>query len=268
MLNSNIIEKMMKLLVSENQPLNILKDSFKGRTALVVSAGPSAIDWKEAYHYVSEENPLVVCIKQTIEIEGLNDLCDIHFINPYNLKKYQYKTKPLVIFSGATDSPRVYNDYDVKFIVEKEPSAYLETTVAYSGEFCKFELEITGISRPWGPGIMYESVFYTLQHMGVARIVTIGWDIADESGRNSHYYDQKSFLKILEAGIRRVFKKLGIIGIYNYFLFLVGRKYNYAGMMSGEAEIVSKSIPSLISWLDKRNIKLEIISKSHWIERP
>lgn len=267
MLNSNIIEKIKQQVASEKTSVNILKDSFMGGTALVVSAGPSATNWKEVYDRVLEENPLIVCIKQAVEIDGLNELCDVHFINPYNLKRYKYKTTPLIIFSGATDGPRVYNDYDIKFLVEKDPAAHLQETVAYSGEFQKYELEITGLSRPWGPGVMYESVFYTLQYMGVTRIVTVGWDIADEGGRNSHYYDQKGLLTIVDSGIRRASSKLRIIRLYNYLLYLAGKKYNHAGMLDGEAEIVSKSIPSLISWLDKRGVKLEINSNSKWINK-
>jgi hypothetical protein len=267
MLNSKIIKKIKQHLVSGKMPVNIIKDIFKGRTALVVSAGPSAIGWKEVYDRTVNENPLVVCIKQTVEMDGLSDLCDIHFINPYNLKRFKYKTKPLIIFSDAADSPRVYNEYDIKFIVKKKPAASLQSTVAYSGEFKKFELETTGVSRPWGPGVMYESVLYTLQHMGVTKIVTIGWDIADDGGRNSHYYDQKNLTKIVEAGIRRVLCKLRIIGIYNYLLYLAGRKYNYAAMLDGEAEIISKSIPNLISWLNRRGIELEINSKSKWTKK-
>lgn len=267
MLNSSSIKNIKELLVSEKNVVNTLRGSFKGRTAFVVSAGPSAIDWREIYDRISGENPLVVCIKQAVEIEGLGDLCDIHFINSYNLKRYKYKINPLVIFNGATDSPIVFNKYDVKFLVRKEPSASLQTTVAYSGEFYKHELELTGISRPWGPGIMYESVFYTLHHMGVTRIVTIGWDIADERGKNIHYYDQNSLSTVLEASIRRLFDKLLANRLYNYFLYMFGKKYNHAGMLNGEAEIISKSIPNLLRWLEKREIRLEIFSDSVWFNR-
>ena len=182
--------------------------------ALVVSAGPSAVGWKEIYKRILFEKPIVVCIKQSIELEGLDTLCDIHFINPYNLKKYKYITKPLVIFSDSTDAPNVYNKYDLRFLVKRDPGPpLLSSTVAFSGEFEKFELDKTGISRPWGPGIMYESVFYTLQHMGVTKIETIGWDIADKCGKNTHYYDQRSLFRINDSGLRRILEKIRIIHI-------------------------------------------------------
>ena len=120
-MNHKIIKKIKHRLLSKKNPINILRNSFEGRTALVVSAGPSAVGWKEIYKRILFEKPIVVCIKQSIELEGLDTLCDIHFINPYNLKKYKYITKPLVIFSDSTDAPNVYNKYDLRFIVQRDP---------------------------------------------------------------------------------------------------------------------------------------------------
>ena len=47
------------------------------------------------------------------------------------------------------------------------------------------------ILRPWGPGILYESVFYFLQHLGVKNCYTLGWDLS-LSGQLNHYFDNSS----------------------------------------------------------------------------
>ena len=243
-----------------------LKDTLKGRPVIVISAGPSAFKWKDMYDSIKDQNPFVVCIKQAIELEGASDICDVHFINPYNLKKYSYKKKPLIIFSDALDAPRVFNKYDVHMVVSKDKNVGLEETLAYKHNFDDFLIEKSGTNRPWGPGIIYESVFYSLLFMGAKKIITVGWDIADSSGGNKHFYDNKSAFKVIDEGVRKVFYKLRIGFIYNYVSYLLGRKYNFAGMLEGEAEITSKSIPYLKNWLASKSVELEIVSDSKWMK--
>lgn len=151
-------------------------------------------------------------------------------------------------------------------VVSKHNNAGLKETVAYKHNFDDFLIEKTGINRPWGPGIIYESVFYSLLFMGAKKIITVGWDIADSSGGNKHFYDKKSVFKVVDEIIRKVFYKLRIGLVYNYVSYLLGRKYNYAGMLNGEADITSKSVPYLKSWLASKNVELEIVSDSKWMK--
>jgi hypothetical protein len=264
LLNQDDVEKIRREIALGEPVLDVLRNKFMGRVALVISAGPSALGWKKIYESLVDENPIIICIKQTVEMEELNEICDIHFINPYNLKNYNYKRKPLIVYSGATDSPPVFNKYDIEYKVKKSPSASLEETVAFTGKFQDFQLDKTGVIRPWGPGIMYESVFYTLQHMGVNKIVTIGWDIADSSGGNNHYYDTSKVLKTIGSVVRVIISKVRLQRFYNNILFKLGKKYNYAGMLEGEAEVTSKSISSLTQWLNDSGISIYINSKSKW----
>jgi len=246
--------------------LGDIKGCLKGRVVLVVSAAPSSAKWSEVYKSISGQAPVVACIKQAVEIEGLNSICDIHFINPYNLKKYKYKNKPLVIFSGAVDAPRVFNDYDLKMNVCKNKNANLSETLASKLNFDDHLFEKSGIVRPWGPGIMYESVFYTLLHMGAKKIITVGWDIADSKGGNKHFYDKKSIVDIVDYFFRQMCSRFRISIIYNWVSYSLGRKYNHAGMVQGEAEVTSKSVPHIQSWLLSKGTELQIISDSKWMK--
>ena len=103
--------------------------------------------------------------------------------------------------------------------------------------------------------------------MGVTKIETIGWDIADKCGKNTHYYDQRSLFRINDSGLRRILEKIRIIHIYNYFLYLAGKKYNHADMLEGEAVVTSNAIPKLIRWLGKHGIRLEINSNTKWTNK-
>lgn len=245
--------------------IEILQDTLSNKIALIVSAGPSAVKWREIYSSIQDKDPTVVCVKQTVEMDGLGEICDIHFINSYNIKKYKYKKRPLIIFTDAVDAPRVFNIYDFKMIVIKDKKDSLEDTLAYKNNFHDFHIEVSGIKRPWGPGIMYEAVFHTLVYMGVKKIITVGWDVADSDGNNKHYYDKKYFNRTVSALFRKVFFLLKVGVLYDFINYVVGRKYNHAGMLKGEAEIVSNSIPHLKKWLNSRGVELEIISDSKWV---
>lgn len=246
--------------------LFLLKNLHLNKSVLLVSAGPSAKNWKEVYSKLNDPELVVVCIKQSVDLDNLNELCDIHFINCYNLKKYKYKRKPLIIYSSAKDAPPSFSHWDFEVIVNKTPDQKLCDTLASKLNFNDYSIEKKGINRPWGPGILFETVFYILAYMGVKKITTIGWDIADSKGHNKHFDDDKPIKENLDSILRKICHKLGVGIIYNYINYNLGNKYNHASMLPGEAEIISKAIPHLKNWLSSKNIELEIISDSKWIK--
>lgn len=140
-----------------------------------------------------------------------------------------------------------------------------------------------GESRPWGPGIMYEAVFPFLAASNVKKITTVGWDIADNNGKNTHYYDAgpmtefdvhpiayQSIIKeklikyrLTYFFLRKTFKLIKFVKAF--VRYHMGCKVNFAGMQPQEAELVSASIPMLRKWLCSKNIELEIVSSSVWM---
>jgi hypothetical protein len=283
MSHQQTIERIKKDLSEDIFVIDALRDAFNGKAALVISAGPSAESWQEVYEKEKHNNPVVVCIKQTLNLIDIP--CDIHFINSANLIKYKYQPNTLSIMTRNSKAAPILGKYDVEFQLMEEfnykPEYYLATNQCFD---C-YTLDKTGMTRPIGPGIMHESVFHTLAHMGVNKIITVGWDIADSEGRNTHFgqkYEGKLGVPYKPKGIKLVFekisfkfgllklvKKVGFIkrymfGALNYHL---GKRMNLAGMAIGEAEIVSSSIESLKKWLEKNNIILEINSRSKWVNK-
>ncbi|MDP2608076.1 MULTISPECIES: 6-hydroxymethylpterin diphosphokinase MptE-like protein [unclassified Oceanobacter] len=283
MSHQQTIEKIKKDLSDNVFVIDALRDTFKGKTALVISAGPSAESWKEIYEKEKHNCPVVICIKQTLNL--IDVPCDIHFINSANLIKYEYQSNTLSVMTRNSKAAPVFGKYDVGFKIMEgfnyKPRYYLATNKCFD---C-YTLDKTGIYRPLGPGIMHESVFYTLVHMGFKRIVTIGWDVADSTGGNRHFGEVKdkgqdkpyesSKVKIKIKKILSYFKlesiygKIGfskryVKGFINYYL---GNKVNLAGMAIGEAEIVSSSIESLKKWLQKNDVILDINSHSGWVNK-
>jgi hypothetical protein len=265
-----------------NNSFDVMKDSLKNRTAIVISAGPSAKRWKEIYGAEVANDPIIVCVKQSIDLVG--DFCDLHFVNSANLKKHKLPDHCLSIM---TRDPRIpyFGKYDIVYDLDYKNTLFQQDGfLAKNPEnFEQFTLKNYGIKRAIGFGIMHESVLYTLVHCGISRIVTIGWDIADEKGTNKHFNDQEDIkidLSVIErkSRIKSLLKKVRILNslknikklfVYpiNYIKFYFGKKVYLTNMLPGEAVETSKTIPSLISWLNSKNIEIVIHTNSKWMTK-
>ena len=50
------------------------------------------------------------------------------------------------------------------------------------------KVDIVWFKRPWGPGILYELVFYFLEAIKSNNCFILGWDLST-SGKLNHFYD-------------------------------------------------------------------------------
>jgi len=264
MSNRQVINKIKEELNNGQNQIDALRNKLKGKTALVISAGPSAKYWKKKLAELNDESLVVVCVKQTVDMNDLSDLCDLHFINPFNLKKFK-PNNALTILSTGIGAPRLFLKPDITFEISDESMSDVESSLASTREFEKWTLNETGSLRPWGPGIIHETVLFSLVHMGVSKIVTVGWDIADSAGDNKHFDERDSFSNWLFKLTYQYSNKVKLKRVYDYLLYKLGKKYNLLGMPDGEAELVAKSIPYLKEWLLSKNIALEINSSSKWM---
>lgn len=269
-MKSSISDQLRSRAVKIKDAPAVLEGVANGKTALVVSAGPSAVNWQKVYNQISSSAPIVVCIKQAVEIPGLGEICDIHFFNAYNIKKYHYRSNPFRILSGGVSAPPVYCDHDLYFSVER-PRDSLTSSLAGTKRFQDHSMDITGENRPWGPGIMHELVIYALVHMGVKSIHTVGWDIADSNGTSRHF-DEKGagtgpVQKSQMLGLRKLWNNLGLNILKNYYYYKRGLPYNRTYLIPGEAETVADSIPALRSWLDSKGVEICINSNSRWMNK-
>lgn len=238
---------------------------------MVISAGPSARNWRDVYEEVGRPK-LVVCVKQAIELEAVSGICALHFCNSWNLKKYRYDTsKILRIFSSAHSDPASYQEWDIRYTIQQE-TPDLRTSLAASGRFADWTIDMTGTVRPWGPGIMYETVFYTLVHLGVSSIATVGWDLGDGSGATPHFYDLHDTAAIVRPDVqrssslaKRLISRAGGRHVNQFLRFHTGKNYNIAGALPGEIELVARSVPGLRDWLRTTGIDLSCFSDSPWL---
>ena len=164
---------------------DLVKDLYKDKKCYVISCGPTLmkLDFDKIREKLKDE--MVVCIKQSYD--QFKDICDIHIYNCANFKNYDYTGSDTIVVEstsfGRLLNPKCHLKYH---ILERR----FDKSVSVTKEFSKWQLDNV-YERPYGPGIMYETVFYVLQHLGVSEIITLGWDnsLKGTSRRNVHFYD-------------------------------------------------------------------------------
>lgn len=274
---SSLIRKLKERVNNGEDPVDVLENAFEGRTALVISGGPSAIEWESVLEDRKSQQPVIICIKDAIKLVG--DLCDLHFLNSSNLVKYNSHFEALTVMTHNGFTVPTFSSFDVEFYVLDKLIGDSKYSLAAKKNFECYTLNNTGVYRPVGPGIMHETVIFSLVHLGFKKITTIGWDIADENGANIHFNDKGTLFNQVAASsgeranlrnqIKLLLKDMTCLKklsrtVVSAMPYYFGSKINVSLMHEGEAEIVSSSIASLKDWLTTKGITLEIISNSKW----
>ncbi len=172
--------------ITQNEKIAFLKDLFLGETAYVLSCGPTLTENNlDKLREELSEN-LCISIKQSYEL--FQELTDFHIYNCGNFKHYDYSNKAPVVIEAST-SPYRLGESDLKFFIQERD---YEKSIAKSHDFDSWRFDKQSLLRPYGPGIMYEVVFYTLQHLGVSEAITVGWDnsFVEGSAAQQHFYDK------------------------------------------------------------------------------
>lgn len=181
---------------SDEKYKDILRDSFKGETCYILGCGPSFLDIEpEKLGQVLNEN-LTVTIKQACSIIG--SVSDIQLFNCCNVSRYH--PEPETLFVGQTDgltverARRHWGDQEVNLAFNVANNNNPKNTLAANLDFDNWTLENSWHQRPFGPGIMYETVLFFVKHLGVSKIRTIGWDFQDPKQEKSwvHFYPESN----------------------------------------------------------------------------
>jgi hypothetical protein len=144
----------------------------------------------------------------------------------------------------ASTTPFKLGECDLKFFIRERN---FDNSVAEKKNFDDWTLDKQSMLRPYGPGIMYEAVFYLLQHLGVSEVVTIGWDnklVSSDAGKQ-HFYDKEN----------SEFDKEEFIHSNE-----VAKNENAVKTLTHEAEITTNAIESWYTWLKENGCTLKIIS--------
>jgi len=172
---------------SQTEKIEFLKDLFKEEKAYVLSCGPTLTDHEPEKIKSLLKNNIAVAVKQSFDLFG--ELIDFHIYNCANFKKYDYSSHNPVVIEAST-TPYRLGECDLKFFIRERN---FDNSVAATEDFESWTFDKQSLLRPYGPGIMYEVVFYALQHLGVSDIITIGWDnkLIEGTAAQQHFYDKK-----------------------------------------------------------------------------
>jgi len=194
------LKKEINFFVNPKTQLEILKDSFKGEECYILSCGPSMSKYSTEEIRKNVSDKLVVTIKQAYLKFG--DISSFQFFNCNNFTNYQSKDTTILVSQADAlpeEAARKHiwknQKYDLNFLLKD--NKIKENKLANKLNFDEWKF-CNRLDRPWGPGLISESVFYFLEHLGVSKIRTIGWDHIDPKSlnrRQKHFYDNDDQIK-------------------------------------------------------------------------
>tara|TARA_B100000123_G_C25739502_1_gene433107 strand:+ start:1708 stop:3984 length:2277 start_codon:yes stop_codon:yes gene_type:complete len=204
---NNISESFTNLVIKRNlyvSTIDSLHNILKNKNCVVLTCGPSLNEYNKQQIREFCNNKIVICIKETIN--EFSDICDIFIANEsryrdYDLNKYncfKIYQKGKKKFKNKVDKYELILEEDLDYR-EKNKQLLIQKN------FDEYTFTNTHL-RPWGPGILYETVFYLCQYMGIKNIYTIGWDLIDKNMNNiTHYFENNQndyYRKSLKFGIQ------------------------------------------------------------------
>ena len=204
----------------------------------------------------------IATIKQSFSY--VDFLSDFHFFNSLNCANYYPNGKPsnlLSIFQDDKDMKRQFNDYDLRFEVSKNKSNPWSDCLSLNHDIDRYSIANSGFLRPWGPGIMLETVFYFLNYIGFSHIYTLGFDVASADGTYTHFYQEP---------IKKS-KSFDDSTTLNYLRHLSGLPYNTGhGPLNiqgfNESERIRDMLPVFNSWLLNNGSQLKIFTTSSYLK--
>ena len=236
------LKNKLKRTNSLQERVGLLKNAFKGETCYILSCGPSLLDYTEKELREKLDGKLVLAVKQAYN--RVPELVDFHFWNCANIpapkgwpmvEHYQYEdNEPIIVASSnyplhSRWSKHQKHDLFFKIPIRTEIDDQFLCKVK---NFDDYDLN-TRVDRPCGPGIMYETVLFMAVHLGVKKIVAIGWDLSQTNPRDPNEY--KHFYKKEE-------------------MFIKG------DILPWEVAVTCEASKELYEWLKERNIELELAS--------
>jgi hypothetical protein len=252
--------------------LDLLRDAYRGENCVVVTCGPSLSMIPTDRLQRALESTLVLSVKQAVHATGAET--DVVCFNSFNVARFKTAspaTLRLLVREPTGRIPQL-NRADV-VMRQSTDVGDLARSLAATANFDAYPLAAE-TPRPWGPGIIYEVVLHLALHLGVARITTLGWDIANPQGRNTHFYDSAQDNAFFQRDREHAFTMAAARSRLPPVVKRVARSaralvahvrgtvYNRAVPVEGETEIVSASTAAANRWLVANGVTLEVVTPS------
>ncbi|MCC5830659.1 MAG: hypothetical protein JJU36_14530 [Phycisphaeraceae bacterium] len=249
--------------------LRILHNAYAGQTLYILSCGPSLRDHAPALlrHKLARE--LVFTVKQAEN--HVPGVADFHLLNTCNSQKYLYpQRRPITVLERPIRGLRVFGPRpDLVIPITKvsphmDRQAQLNARLVVTKDFDAWTFQ-RSILRPWGPSILLELGIYLALHLGVGRIVVVGWDL-DDPARTAytHFYEERP--ERWAAWHKRVRELLPMraFGFVGWIRHHLGMVYNKCYVEPDETRRVIEASGPLYQWLANQGVSLELASeRSH-----
>lgn len=168
---------------------------------LILGCGPSLNDFSE--RTIDEitgcvgsgkNAKTVIAIKQAL-LHYPN--ADIHVMNTCNISDYSD------IYESKTSDDNFHSIFQIAY--EEIPFYEISkhNTVLPIVNVNRFDQSLSTLKaiekwsldkispRCWGPGLIYETVFYLCEYLGARNIYTIGWDLGKDNTGREHFYSPR-----------------------------------------------------------------------------
>lgn len=162
--------------------LNTLAQAYCGQTAYLVSCGPSLGDYDDTLLQERLGDELVIAVKQAYD--KLPGIVDFHLLNEVHLKPYSYAPpRPIAVFAG---SARNY-DLVLPMVPARRDAGeeFFSRLLSRTLDFEPWTLD-KRVERMSAGGIVPTVGFYLAVHLGISRLVTVGYDLT--CGGGHHFY--------------------------------------------------------------------------------
>lgn len=170
-----------------------IENQYQDQECVIVGCGPSLAEFTEKDLHNICKNKVVLSIKQGYHRVPF---CHYHFLNDNNYETYTYSSNVPDIVVECPSNHRVhYLDSIANYFFIVQQNWDFSQALSRTLDFDRWTIKNSPFYRPFGPGIMFETVLFFAYHIGVSKIYTIGWDGGPSgSTKRDHYYGQRSLI--------------------------------------------------------------------------
>jgi len=164
-----------------------LEDKHKGESVLILGTGPSLRDFSDNLLLELSQDKAVFALKQAYNY-GPN-IASYHFLNSANIQHYSYQSPIHIILELASNELGWSQQIPHHNLVVVGDNTDFSKSLSSTHDFETWTMENSPDSRPFGPGLLWETVLYSAIHMGFTHIYSVGIDLGPpgEAAR-SHFY--------------------------------------------------------------------------------
>ena len=241
--NCTLAKSLKRQVQNKNlkEQMKILKDKYHGDDCYILNCGPCLNDHNHEDLKKFLKNKLTFTIKQAQDIFA--EVSDFHFFNCSNLPKRNTATN--IHYQNSRDTITVassnYEQYQ-RWPITQTSDIFFKIPIRteINNEFLVRTKNIdeylikNNLTRPCGPGIMYETVLFMAIHLGVKSITVLGWDLTMD--------------KVTEDN-------------YKHFYGSTEKLVNRGDILDWEIEETRKFSETFFNWCTNNGISLSLVSE-------